>query len=101
MGRSPLAVFGDTVRRLRREKQWSQEELAERANVHLNFVGRLERGQIVSPELISILKLAIALEVGPSMLLADFTPAVMRKLRPLLRREARNPHQFISPTRRR
>ena len=99
MLRSPLAVFGDTVRRLRRERNWSQEELAERANVHLNFVGRLERGQIVSPELISVLKLAMALEVEPSVLLTDFTPALMKKLRPLLRREARNPHQFISPIR--
>ena len=88
MQRSALTIFGDTVRRLRRERGWSQDELAYRCNLHINFVGRLERGQIVSPELISILKLAMGLGVQPYVLLEGFTPAVMQKLRPLLRQES-------------
>lgn len=99
MRSSPLALFGDTVRKLRRAKNWSQERLASEANLHLNFVGRLERGQIVSPELISVLKLAMALDVEPAALLAAFTSDVMRKLRPLLQRETRNPHEFIGARR--
>lgn len=88
MQKPALTVFGDTVRRLRRERGWSQEELALRSNLHINFIGRLERGHIVSPELISILKLAMGLEVEPPVLFQDFSPGVMRKLRPVLGLEA-------------
>lgn len=92
MVRAALALFGETVRTLRHARGWSQSELAERANLHINFVGRLERGEIVSPELVSVLKLAVGLKVPPASLLACFTPDVMRRLRPALRRETRNPH---------
>ena len=97
MHRSALTVLGDTVRRLRRERDLSQGELANRSNLHINFVGRLERGHIVSPELISILKLAMGLGVEPHALLADFTPAVMRKLRPFLRKEPANVRRAPRP----
>jgi XRE family transcriptional regulator, regulator of sulfur utilization len=97
MARSPLLLLGDTVRELRRARGWSQETLAEKSNLHLNFVGRLERGEIVSPELISILKLAMGLDVTPAELLARFTPEQMKRLRSALRREVRNPHEaFLS-----
>jgi transcriptional regulator with XRE-family HTH domain len=93
MRRSPLVQFGDTVRELRRERDWSQQELAERSNLHLNFVGRLERGQIISPELISIVKLAMGFGVLPADLFRGFTPGVMKRLRASLRREVQNPHE--------
>jgi len=93
MRKTPLVLFGDAIRKLRRERGWSQQELAERSNLHLNFVGRLERGQIISPELISVLKLAMGLEVEPAILLLVFTPEVMKRLRPSLRREASKPHE--------
>jgi transcriptional regulator with XRE-family HTH domain len=40
-----LRAFGRTVRALRRERELSQEALAGCAGVHVNQVGRLERGR--------------------------------------------------------
>jgi transcriptional regulator with XRE-family HTH domain len=40
-----LALIGGRVRSLRKEKGWSQEELAERSDVHRNFIGMIERGE--------------------------------------------------------
>jgi XRE family transcriptional regulator, regulator of sulfur utilization len=40
------ASFGNRVRRLRAEHRWTQEELAERAGLTPNYVGRIERGEV-------------------------------------------------------
>jgi transcriptional regulator with XRE-family HTH domain len=40
-----LRAFGDEVRRRRFALEWSQEELADQAGLHRNFVGLIERGQ--------------------------------------------------------
>ena len=46
MSRDPdLEAFGRAVRRCRRAIQLSQEELAERAGLHRNYVGLIERGE--------------------------------------------------------
>ena len=70
--RSPEGVkFGETVRRLRKQAGLSQEALAERANLNADFVGFIERGDNV-PTLTTILQLARALGVQPSMITKDF-----------------------------
>lgn len=40
-----VAIFAANVRRKRLELGFSQEELAERADVHRTYVGMLERGE--------------------------------------------------------
>ena len=59
------------VRNLREARGWTQEELAERAEVSATYIGFVERGDNV-PTLTIILQIAKALGVRPSELLRDF-----------------------------
>lgn len=71
--RSPEhAALGEAVRRLRREAELSQEQLAERAATDLTQVGGIERG-VRNPSYTTLLRLAVALEtsVGELTTLAD------------------------------
>jgi transcriptional regulator with XRE-family HTH domain len=69
--RSVKSRFGSTVRKLREERGYSQEELAERARLHRNYVGGVERGER-NIALENIVKLAKALSVPPRELFAEF-----------------------------
>ena len=73
-------IFGTTVRRLRTDRGWTQEDLAHAAGLTTTYVGQVERGDKV-PSLTVVLKLARGLAVAPGELLAGFTPGVLRKLR--------------------
>jgi transcriptional regulator with XRE-family HTH domain len=64
--------FGSALRRLRDERGYSQEGLAERAGLHRNYVGGVERGER-NVALENIVKLAKALSVSPKDLFADFS----------------------------
>ena len=64
--------FGNTLRQLRDERGYSQEELAERAGLHRNYVGGVERGER-NVALENIVKLAKALSVPPRDLFVDFS----------------------------
>jgi transcriptional regulator with XRE-family HTH domain len=63
--------FGETIRRLRKQRNLSQEGLAEHAGMNADFIGFIERGENV-PTLTTILQLARALGVQPSAIIGDF-----------------------------
>jgi transcriptional regulator with XRE-family HTH domain len=56
------------LRRLRREKRWSQEEYADRADIHRTYISDLERGAR-NPTITVIEKLAIPFGVSAGSLL--------------------------------
>lgn len=61
-------VFGRNVRRHRQQLRISQEELAERADLHRTYIGDIERG-VRNVSLVNIAKIAAALELPISRLL--------------------------------
>jgi len=73
-------IFGETLRRIRIDRGWTQEDLAEAAQLTSTYVGQMERGNKV-PSLTVVLKLARGLGVAPAELLAGFTTAILRGLR--------------------
>ncbi len=63
--------FGRAIRRRRRELDLSQEELAERAELHRNYVSGIETGTR-NPSLKNIEKLAKALDISIARLFTDY-----------------------------
>jgi transcriptional regulator with XRE-family HTH domain len=63
----PRIIFGRRVRELRLERGFSQEKLAELADLHRNYVGGVERGER-NVSLVNIVKLAHGLNVRPARL---------------------------------
>ena len=57
--------FGENIRRIRLEKQWTMEYLANEANVELSQIYRIEKGKI-NPKLTTIIILCRALKVSPN-----------------------------------
>jgi transcriptional regulator with XRE-family HTH domain len=55
-------AFGRAVRELRARRGYSQEVLGQRANIHRNYVGAIERGEI-NPTLRIVLKVVAGLDV--------------------------------------
>lgn len=65
-----VAVVGQRIRKLREAKKWSQEELAERANISRQSVGNVETAK-KSCTLDVFFDLADSLSAAPAMLMAD------------------------------
>lgn len=59
--------FGKRLRKIRRAKDLTQEQLADQVGVSLNFIGQLERGEN-SPSFETVQKIAEVLEVDISEL---------------------------------
>lgn len=74
------AAFGETVRRLRQERGWTQEDLADRVGFDRKSINRVENAAY-SPSVDRLFALANALGVTPSELLAD-ADALSRRKRP-------------------
>lgn len=65
-----LSAFAAIVRNRRHELNMTQEELAERADFHVNYIGGLERGTR-NPSLVSLTILAKALAISPKDLIPE------------------------------
>jgi transcriptional regulator with XRE-family HTH domain len=63
-------LVGKNVRRLRKAKSWSQETLAQEADLAMRYVAGIERGE-ENPSLSVLVKIAGALGVSPAALLTD------------------------------
>ena len=70
---NPLKLLGRQVRRLRRERDLSQEDLAGAADISRSNVSDLERG-IKEPRFMTLFRIAEALGVPPSRLFEPFDP---------------------------
>lgn len=71
--------FGLTVRQLREKQGWSQEGLAERADLNRSYVGELERGQAI-PSLLTLKKLSVALDLSLTSLIDHTERTVQTRL---------------------
>jgi transcriptional regulator with XRE-family HTH domain len=63
-------VVGETIRSYRRKAGLTQEKLAEKADLHHNFIGEVERGNMEA-SLTSLLKISKALGVRVRDLVAN------------------------------
>jgi len=63
MNKKLSAKFGEVIRELRKERNLSQEGLADKADVHRTYIGMIERGE-KNITLENIQKLAKALNVS-------------------------------------
>ena len=62
--KSQRKIIGEAVLKFRDKTGWSQEALAERAGVHPNYIGRIERGEC-APTVEILIRIAKALKVPP------------------------------------
>jgi len=65
----PRVLFGKELRKLRKARGWSQEELAARCDLDRTYIGGIERGER-NVALLNIYKIAEAIELHPSKLLS-------------------------------
>ena len=63
-----VKVSGEKLKGLREQRFMSRAELAEKAGLHPDHIGRLERSEVDNPRLPNIRKIAEALGVEPSEL---------------------------------
>ncbi|WP_197086823.1 helix-turn-helix transcriptional regulator [Bradyrhizobium sp. LTSPM299] len=64
------AIVGKNVRRLRKQRGMTQEELAFESEIDLTYVGGIERGKR-NPSLLVMARIAEALSIPLSKLLSD------------------------------
>jgi len=66
----PEIAFGQVLSTFRKERGFSQENLAHEASLDRTFISLLERG-LRQPSLSTIIQLSTALKVKPSTLIAE------------------------------
>lgn len=64
----PKKLFGNKVRAMRKERGWSQEELADASELDRTYIGGIERGER-NVSIMNIAKIAQALGVTAASLI--------------------------------
>ena len=64
------AIVGSNVRRLRKDKSWTQEQLAFEARLDLTYIGGIERGRR-NPSILALARIAEALDADLSELIRN------------------------------
>lgn len=77
-------LFGAVLREVRKQKGFSQEELAFESGYHPTYIGQLERGK-KSPSLRTILLLGQALDTPASTILKRIETRLSKRGQPLQR----------------
>jgi len=77
--RTAESIFGEHLRELRTSSGLSQEALAERAGLHRNYIGHIERGE-KTPSLAVLVRLAAAFGLSLPTLLDDFDSSIVQAL---------------------
>ncbi|MEL7567920.1 MAG: helix-turn-helix transcriptional regulator [Dehalobacterium sp.] len=73
-----IKLVGERIRNLRKERNWTQEELAHRANIHRSHLGEIERGE-TSVTVESIAKIANAFEITVEDIFRNLQPSYENK----------------------
>ena len=63
-------TLGENIRSFRHKLQWSQEKLAEKADLHHNYIGDIERGE-ENVSVDALMRIAAALKVRLSDLVQN------------------------------
>jgi transcriptional regulator with XRE-family HTH domain len=77
--RTAESIFGEHLRELRALAGLSQEALAEKAGLHRNYIGHIERGEKTA-SLDVLVRLAAAFGVSLPLLVEGFDAATVRSL---------------------
>ena len=77
--RTAESIFGEHLRELRTAAGLSQEELAEKAGIHRNYIGHLERAEKTA-SLDVLVRIAAAFDLSLPELLEGFTSRTVRSL---------------------
>jgi len=78
-GKTAEAIFGDRLRELRISAGLSQEALAEKAGLHRNYIGHMERGEKTA-SLDVLMRLAAAFALSLPDLLEPFDVRTVRRV---------------------
>ena len=70
MGEPRVAMFGARIRKLRKERGWSQETLAAEAGIDRGYMGHIERGTL-NVTIVKVFQIADALDLPPTALFEE------------------------------